>query len=268
MDRLPRHTAIEPRRAGAFRRTGVSVRPRIAWAADIAKEAFLETLWPTRCAVCDAPGHLICPDCLLRLPYIDQLRACPICGSAYGAVLCCTCSSFRLGNKELEHPTFDACRCAVDLDARTGRIATIYKDQGEQRLAESMAAIMAEITPLAWQNTPGAAVTFIPDRKDALNRRGFDHGELLARAYADTLGLPLVPLFQRPQADDQRNLGRHGRFANMDGRFRLLPDLPELPEHIILVDDVFTTGATLLAASATLKAGGVQTVRCVTFARA
>ena len=49
--------------------------------AEAAAQAVAETLWPTRCAICDEPGELLCERCRSEPPFIDLWRACPICGA-------------------------------------------------------------------------------------------------------------------------------------------------------------------------------------------
>lgn len=49
-----------------------------------AAEALAETVWPTRCAVCDAPGEPLCEHCRTALRYVDWWRACPRCGAPFG----------------------------------------------------------------------------------------------------------------------------------------------------------------------------------------
>ena len=97
-------------------------------------------------------------------------------------------------------------------------------------------------------------------------RRGFDHGEELAQALADRLGLAVAPVLARPRSRDQRALARRDRLANMEGRFIPLPGASAFPS-VILVDDVYTTGATLFAATDAVRVAGAATVRCLTFAR-
>ena len=81
------------------------------------------------------------------------------------------------------------------------------------------------------------------------------------------MGLPWVRLFSRPEATDQRKLTRVERFANMRHAVRLLPGAVT-PSSVILVDDVYTTGSTLFAATEALKDRGTERVFCITFARA
>ena len=69
-------------------------------------EAAAETLWPTRCAICDRPGNVLCARCARLLPYVDWWRACRRCGSPFGYVQCDACSSVtlaRIGRKRLPY---------------------------------------------------------------------------------------------------------------------------------------------------------------------
>jgi predicted amidophosphoribosyltransferase len=61
-------------------------------------------------------------------------------------------------------------------------------------------------------------------------------------------------------------LGRTSRIENMANRFTFNEDTPCF-KSVLLVDDVYTTGATLIAATETLRAFGVQDIKCATFAR-
>lgn len=252
--------------AGKGRRSLGNALSRHARAAgELLGEAVLETLWPTRCAVCDEPGSLLCDTCRLQLPYLDWWRACPRCGAPFGSVQCCTCTPVMLARWERTVPPFAGCASAVMLNAATGRIVTLCKDAGERRLAHTMANIMANVVPPAWAREV-QAVSFVPASEKAVRRRGFDHAEFLAASLANQLGKPCVPLLDRPASNDQRTLGRSQRFQNTEGRFRPLPRAAGFGS-VLLVDDVYTTGATLFAACDALAATGVQTRYCATFAR-
>ncbi|MBQ3386662.1 MAG: ComF family protein [Eggerthellaceae bacterium] len=233
---------------------------------DTAREAVLETLWPLRCACCDRPGSLLCDDCRLELSYIEPRLACPVCGSPHGRVQCCDCSATMLEPLGYERPPYTACVSTVDLDADSGRMVTLYKDAGDRGLARAMAGRMRAATPPSWLEAR-PAITFVPASEKALRRRGWDHAETLARAFAEGSELEVMPLFRRPQALDQRELSRKGRFRNMERAVRLLPSA-RVPAALILVDDVYTTGSTLFAAANALREGGAERIWCVTFARA
>ncbi|OUO90928.1 amidophosphoribosyltransferase [Gordonibacter sp. An230] len=230
-----------------------------------AAEAFAETLWPTRCAVCDEPGEVLCARCSLDLPHIDWWRACPRCGAPFGRVQCSECNDVMLAASGRDRLPFDGCASAAAYDDATARIVRTWKDAGERRLADAMAALMAPLVPPSWL-AGSPAVVPVPATSAARRKRGFDHIDELSRAVAERLGLAVAPLLAPPHAHDQRALARRGRLENMQGRFAPLPGA-SAPSSAIIVDDVCTTGATLFAASDAVRAAGARTVFCLTFAR-
>ena len=234
------------------------------YAAGVA-ETLAETLWPTRCAVCDMPGEVLCRACQLNLAYVDWWRACPRCGAPFGLVQCSECNTIMLAAQGRDHPPYDACASAVVYNDAAARIVRTWKDAGERRLVAVMANLMTPYVPPSWLADKPVVVS-VPATAAALRRRGFDHGVDLAHELAIKLGLTTASLFARPRARDQRSLARHGRIANVEGRFALLPGI-EAPASVLVVDDVCTTGSTLFAATDALRAGGAATVRCLTFAR-
>lgn len=255
MENATRQTDTTPRR--------VSLATKVA---RLASEALLETLWPTRCAVCDEPGELLCGPCRLGLPYIDWWRACPRCGAPFGRVQCSECNPVMLGATGRTAPPFASAASAVSYESAARRLVTTYKDRGERRLAGTMAALMAPYVAPGWRDGL-QAVTFVPATPAARRRRGFDHAELLAQAVAEELGIACIDVLRRPHSFDQRRLSRAARLANMEGSMQALPGAT-LPRSVLLVDDVCTTGATLFAASEALREAGAACVRCLTFARA
>lgn len=228
-------------------------------------QAVLETLWPTRCALCDAPGELLCPTCKLRLPYIDLTRACRRCGAPFGRMQCTECNDVILRAIGRETLPFEGCVSVVSMTRATGRIVTLYKDRGVRELARTISELMAPCIDPAWIER-ASCITWIPATKDAVRRRGFDHAELIASHLARQRGIEARALFARPSSKDQRALGRKGRLANMEGRFALL-EAGGAPASVIVVDDVTTSGATLFAAADALKESGAREVFCATFAR-
>ncbi|MVN62267.1 double zinc ribbon domain-containing protein, partial [Gordonibacter urolithinfaciens] len=124
-----------------------------------AAEALAETLWPTRCAVCDAPGEVLCDACRSALPYLDWWRACPVCGAPFGRVQCSECNPVVLGRAGRDTVPYDGCASAVTFGEAPARIVRTYKDQGERRLAEPLACLMARARPPSWRPE---AVAFVP----------------------------------------------------------------------------------------------------------
>lgn len=230
------------------------------------RETIAETLWPTRCAVCDALGDVLCPACRDRLNFIDVTRACPVCGAPHGAMQCTECNPVMLNASEHDAFPFTAMASVAVLDDAAHRLVVAYKDGGETRLAAAIGRLMAAYVPPAWlRDRP--VVTFVPSTRAARARRGFDHGALTSALVAETLGLRHELLFAPPRNRDQRALSRRERADNMERRMRLLPDVT-VPRVCLVVDDVCTTGATLYSAADALRAAGAETLYALTFARA
>ena len=204
----------------------------------------------------------MCDVCAASLPYVDWWRACHRCGSPFGHVQCDACNPVALGRLARDDWPFTACASAVVFDDGTGRVVRVFKDQGEQRLSGVMAAMMARMIAPSWDFD---AVTFVPATLTALRYRGFDHARLIADDVAGILDVPCVESLARPKTRDQRRLSGTERIANLAHRFEALDSLSS--RRILLVDDVYTTGATLCAASDALRIAGCQEVFCLTFAR-
>lgn len=230
----------------------------------LAAEVVAETLWPTRCALCDVPGAVLCERCSRELPVLDWWTACPRCGSAFGKVQCDLCNPVTLGRIGRESLPFAGCASAMRFDENTtGCLVRVFKDQGERRLAAELASCMARAVAPGWDFD---AVTFVPASKAAQRHRGFDHAELLAREVASSLGKPCASVLDRPKTRDQRLLTGRERIANLGGSFHA-PDNAARGLRLLLVDDVFTTGSTLCAATDALLASGADRVYGLTFAR-
>lgn len=217
----------------------------------------LELAAPTRCAGCDRPGSLLCERCAGALVRIDLADACPRCGAPDGRARCEEC-----GRHEFAFPQ---ARCAGVFTHPLARMVVLFKDGGERRLGRVLGALVAEVAAdwAGWAD----AVAPVPASHAAVLRRGFDHGALLAGAIAAELELPAARLLGVASRSDQRRLGRQERAANARHGVSVLPRA-EVPRRVLLVDDVFTTGATLDAASRVLLAAGVQEVRVAAVARA
>ena len=107
------------------------------------------------------------------------------------------------------------------------------------------------------------AVTYVPAGRDAV-RKGFDHARMLGRAVAARLRVPFVSLLSRRAGGPrQADVPFAERARNVEGRFAAA----EASGHVLLVDDVLTTGATASVCADALKAAGASRVEVLTFAR-
>jgi ComF family protein len=218
-------------------------------------EALLELLWPTRCAGCDLPGDVLCDACREALPRIERADACPLCGAPYGRFVCTECWDH-------EH-AFEAALALGELAEPLSRAVALHKDGPEMRLAGVLGELVAVEIAAAWPGW-GDGVAYVPATRKARSDRGFDHARNIAETVADRLGLPLLDVLERSHARDQRALGRQARARNVAGTFSAgACDV----RHVLLVDDVLTTGATLDAATTALLEAGAAHVRVAVAAR-
>ena len=113
--------------------------------------------------------------------------------------------------------------------------------------------------PATW--THPATLLPIPLHPRRLRQRGYDQALELARPLARTLGLPLLDsvLHRVRDTAPQSRLDAAQRQGNLKDAFRI-ESRHAVPAHVVLVDDVMTTGATLQAAAAALRAAGVARV--------
>lgn len=100
--------------------------------------------------------------------------------------------------------------------------------------------------------------------------RGYNQSEWIARGIAQESGVPLCcdALVCRTRRVSQTSKGIYARYLATRDAFELLPESPIVGSHVLVVDDVVTTGATLLACGEALQAGGVATISVATLAAA
>lgn len=246
------------------------------------RDALEHLLLPAECLLCrtllayrDA-GRLVCDVCRHRW---RRVRApwCPRCGQPeplFGR--CRICADWPAA--------LQAARSAVWLDGGARRAVHALKYGGLPRIAAELAGVMAGLE-LPGRDT--AWLVPVPLGPARLRARGYNQSERLARALAGHWRRPVVPLLARVrETATQTALTPAERLANVAEAFAVrgtnagmrcgaASEAParRVPESafarpLILVDDVFTTGATLAAAARALERAGGRTVLAVTFGRA
>jgi ComF family protein len=115
----------------------------------------------------------------------------------------------------------------------------------------------------------GALLVPVPLHPRKRRERGFNQSELLAEAISARAGVPLVKdaLVRRRETGTQTGLSAAARRANVRGAFAVRRRARIEGQRIVLLDDVYTTGATALACAQALLAAGAREVRLLTLAR-
>lgn len=219
-------------------------------------------LLPAECLLCQEPigagqgDPLVCALCRSRWERLPE-PCCERCGQPrlLPEVDCRLCAGWP--------PVPGRVRSAVWLDGGARDAVHQAKYEGWWRVTEAMARVMTGLTPL----TGPLFLVPVPLGARRLRERGYNQSACLALALGRLLGLPVRDdvLARTRETPTQTSLPPEARLANVTGAFRAgaLPD-----GRAVLVDDVCTTGATLVAAATALSRAGASAVDAVTFARA
>jgi ComF family protein len=220
-------------------------------------EAFVDLFLPPRCGGCGALGALYCAGCRRRTRRLEE----PTCGRCGAEVeharASCGCKARIRSLTRL--------RSAAAYEGPVEKALHRFKYEGRRPLRRPLALLLAE--RLAVEGLAAEAVTWVPLHPARKRRRGYNQAELLGRELARLCGLPaLAGLVRLRDTPPQVGLDRLRRQANVAGAFHW--EGPELGRRsLVLVDDVATTGATLDACAAALKAAGAGPVIGFTVAR-
>lgn len=231
--------------------------------------------WPEAGALLHQAERWLLPGaCLLCQEVVgeDDSLVCALCRGRWRPLVPPWCE--RCGHPSLGVAT--ACRiCAAWPAAFVRARSAVWLDDGARqaihqlkygdwpRLADSLALPMHRLEPLT---LPGVLVP-IPLGAGRARHRGYNQAERLARALADRTGAAVNPELLRRvrEAPSQTVLSPAARRANIAGAFEAAA---AVEARVVLVDDVFTTGATLAEAASALVEAGASRIEAVTFARA
>jgi competence protein ComFC len=223
----------------------------------------LKLLYPPHCYLCSSPiedGHL-CPACFAGLPRpAPEGPLCARCGAPLGdpeVDLCEECAG---------RPWFfEQARSFGFYEGGLAELIKGLKFGGERALARELARYLLEAGEGLL--TQAEALTYVPLTSGKLRQRGFNQAELLARELGKLADLPVIPaLVKVRETADQTALKSWGRWENVRGAFA--PSGEPLCARLLLVDDVYTTGATAEECSRALREGGYEEVYVLTVARA
>ena len=246
-------------------------------------------LWPPRCLLCGerGAGDDLCGACAAGLPWLsDACRRCALPLPVAGPLRAGPPEQYRQtdGNAAAVRPAGEPaanpsplCGACIAPDARSplaevhaaclyrpplDRLLPRFKFRRDLAAGRLLARLMSAALAPVMRDWPAPAMLLpVPLHRARLRQRGYDQALELARPLASMLGLPLQAgaLVRTRHTDPQSTLGADARRANLRGAFRVASSVA-LPAHVVLVDDVMTTGATLHAAATALRRAGVERV--------
>jgi ComF family protein len=223
------------------------------------KRIALDLLFPQWCVGCGREGAFICSSCYRRLPRIMP-PLCPLCGKPQpSGILCPSCIGWRAEIDGIRSPfQFDGVMHQAIYQLKYGNI---------RALAAPLAGLLHDY--LTENPVPGEALVPVPLHRKRLRERGYNQSGLLARELSRLTGMPVVddclirqrhtpPQAKTPNVDERRSNVTNA-FTCRDQRLR--------NKQVLLIDDVSTSGATLNACAAALKAAGAASVWGLALAR-
>lgn len=221
----------------------------------------VDLLYPARCPFCQdiAPwGTDICPECRAQLPVISSGR-CIRCGKPVedGDIYCRECGNGgHLFDEGLGiYPYTGVWRTAI----------SGLKYKGRKEYGRTFGRLIFENAAGRLDRWRPQVIVPVPVHRARLAARGYNQAEVIACEVSIKSRIPLRAdgLVRTGETLAMKNLGRAERFENLRGVLAVSPDF-RVPDRVLLIDDIYTTGATLDACSAVLKEAGADRVYFLT----
>jgi len=228
---------------------------------------FLDALYPKRCLGCGAWGSWCCNRCLASLSFSRELH-CPACGqvSAVGEF----CDHCRSGHElkglwlaqRYGNPLVRSLIKALKYDGLTDLL---------KPLARLLTATLKSYSlPPAWHEVPRERWLLVPVplANKRLRSRNFNQAEALAKLVGADTGLTVAPVLERLRATKpQSELREEDKTANVHNAFGVIAGSNVSGRACIVVDDIYTSGATMEECARALKAAGALEVWGLTIAQ-
>ncbi len=222
---------------------------------------------PPRCPGCGLvveDAHRFCLDCWQALVFLAE-PCCVRCGLPFeydggSDAECAACMAHA--------PAFDRLRSAVAYGEIARKVALKLKYSGRPAVAETLAHFMRRHLD---GDAADALLVPVPLHRWRIWKRGYNQSALIASALSRRSGIPVdLALIDRVKATPPlKGLGRAERALAMRGAFRMndAAKARARDRTVILIDDVYTSGATANACAKVLKRGGAARVNILTWAR-
>jgi ComF family protein len=237
--------------------------------------SFLDLVLPPICLACDGligsgdTRRLVCRRCRSQL----RRPSPPVC-------VRCSAPLLRTGRPAPDVGCEECCAWPAELKHAwsaylmhppADRIVHQLKYRGWSALGAVMGEAMAESFRASPVVSNVDVVMPVPTTASRLRERGYNQAELIAQNVAKRLGLECVQILERTSGKStQTTLQPAARGANVAGAFRVRPDACNRVReaHILIVDDVLTTGATAIECTRTLIEAGARCTSVLAYARA
>ena len=224
--------------------------------------SFLQWIFPSKCLSCGCQVveySTLCPKCFSKITFVDY-PFCQTCGKALSSsymedCLCSTCQEFPR--------EFKIARALLRYDEAAKSIIISVKKNGDNNTARICCKMIFTRYPEIFEGID--CIVAVPSHWTRLLKRGYNPASIIASELSRISGLSFRDVLQRcKKTQYQKEKSLHERLENVRDAFICKANLSG--KGVLLVDDVFTTGATLNECAKTLKQADCREVRCITIA--
>lgn len=215
---------------------------------------------PHICEGCGAVGSTLCNRCnkdilaTLWVRCVQCLRPIdPKSRSLYG-VICITCR---------RQSPFARVYVVGERSGALQRLIGNFKYFSRRDSARSIARLLSATLPNRLPD--GMNIVFAPTSPKHIRERGFDHMRLVAKELGKQRNLPVTPIIRRINNQSQHSASRADRIQQIRAAFRI--DKLPVSKKVLLIDDIYTTGATVRTIAVLLKQAGAKEIWLAVVAR-
>jgi len=209
-------------------------------------EKAISVIAPHRCIVCGKYDNVVCTACAYAMRQISE-PFCVLCGRrSLNWVVCAPHDS-----------ALNGVYVASQYDGVIAEMIRRFKFDHARAAATPLAAHISAALPSfdsLWLVVP------VPTVASHIRERGYDHAALLGRELAKIVGLPFKAVLRRAHNRRQIGANRAMRLKQLKGSIEVIKNCGVVGRNVLLVDDVCTTGSTLVEAAQMLKKAGVRQV--------
>lgn len=231
-----------------------------------AAETAVTFLYPARCRVCEQLIGLesvpyLCNACWQAIRFVEP-PWCDICGSPDVTWVCDGCA--------MNPPQYGKLRTIAFYEAALQAAIHLFKFEKRKVLVKPLIQLITAHMPSDCTVAEYDFILPVPIHKKRLRERGFNQATLLANGIAATVGVPVVTdvLVRHMNTSPQSSLDRDARQTNILGAFELRRSKVVWGKRLLVIDDVFTTGATIHEAVKVLWHADPAEIDVLTLARA
>lgn len=232
------------------------------------KKNLSEFLFPStiHCICCgseifDNEDFCLCENCLKNLKFLNSYNTCKICGTLItgSGNLCERCVKNTYKN-------FKLARSVFEYDENMVNIIHNLKFNNKQYLSKPLSNLLFDFYKHCDELEDTDIIVPVPLFASKRKKRGYNQSELLLESFKVTGKVHFDIVSKVKETQSQRTKNAKDRFENMKNCFNIVK--PELikNKNVLIVDDVFTTGATCNSLAKTLLKKGAKQVKCLTLA--